>query len=193
MNLPKPQIDRDTAMELWIREHSDYAKEQLVLSNQGIVRLILKQLKCDQFDEDLFSTGLIGLVKAVNTFNPDKGVKFTTYATPVIRNEILMTFHKKRIIPAFSFDEPCNLGDGEEVSYADMIADNRRFEEEVIADIQSKQIIDYLSGREREIILLKMDGKTQCEIAEICGISQSYVSRIVGNAYKKCKRKFMEE
>ena len=194
MNLPKPQINRETAMQLWIEEHSDYAKEQVVLNNIGMVGLAMKSLNLNPLDEDLFSIGLIGLVKTVNTFNPDKGVKFTAYATTIIRNEILRTFRKKRIIPAFSLDEPCCLDNGEEVSYADMIADGKRFEEDVIADSMYEEIMNLLSDREWEIISLRMDGKTQYEIAEICGISQSYASRIIKAAYKKCKKTLdMEE
>lgn len=136
MNFPKSQIDRDTAMKLWIEEHSDHAKEQVVLNNVGMVGIILKSLNLNPLDDDLFSTGIVGLVNAVNTFNPNKGVKFTSYATPIIRNEILLTFRKKRIIPAFSLDEPYDLGNGESVDFLEMIADSRRFEEEVIADIQ---------------------------------------------------------
>lgn len=190
MNLPKPKIDRETAMQLWITEHSDYAKEQIVINNQGMVGIVLKSLNLNPFDEDLYATGLIGVVKAVNTFNPGKGAKFSAYATPIIRNEILMTLRKKRIIPAFSLDEPCNLGNGEEVSYADMIADDRRFEEEVIADIQFSEMLYFLSEREKEIISLRMDGKTQSEIERICGTSQANVSRIIKRACEKCKKKF---
>lgn len=190
MNLPKPQIDRDTAMELWISERSDYAKEQLVLNNTGMIGLILKQLNLNPFDDDLFSIGLIGVVKAVNTFNKEKGVKFTTYATPIIRNEILMTLRKKRIVPSFSLDEPYNLGNGEEVSYADMIADDRKFEEEVIADMQAEQMIDFLNEREKRIISLKTEGKTQHQIADICGLSQAQISRVITKACEKCKGKF---
>lgn len=188
MRLPKPQIDQETAMKLWVEEHSEYAKEQVVLNNQGIVWLVLKSLNLNPLDEDLFETGIVGVVKAVNTFNPDKNVKFTTYATPIIRNEILLSFRKKRIIPVFSLDEPCNLGDGEEVSYANMIVDNKKFEEDVIADSMYEEIMNFLSDREREIVSLRMDGKTQKEMADICGISQSYVSRIIKAAYKKCKK-----
>lgn len=185
MNLPKPQIDRETAMKLWTEEHSDYAKEQLILNNQGMVGLVLKSLNLNPLDEDLFSIGLIGLVKTVNTFNPDKGVKFTTYATPIIRNEVLMSFRKKRIIHAFSLDEPCQLDSGDEVFRVDMIADNKRFEEDVIADSLYEEIMSLLTDKEQKIVSLKMDGKTQNEIAEICGISQSYISRIIKTVYKK--------
>lgn len=190
MNLPKPQISRDVAMELWIKERSDYAKEQLVLNNTGMVRLILKQLNLDLLDEDLFSIGLIGVVKAVNTFNPDNGTKFSAYATPIIRNEILMTFRKKRIMPSFSLDEPCRLENEEEISYADMIADNRRFEEEIISNIQAKHMFDFLNEREKKVAILILEGKTQKQIAEICGLSQSYISRVLTKACKKCKRGF---
>lgn len=94
MKLPKPTLEQKSAMKLWIEEHSDYAKEQVVLNNTGMVGIVLKSLNLNPLDEDLFATGLVGVVKAINTFNPDKGAKFTTYATPIIRNEILMTFRK---------------------------------------------------------------------------------------------------
>lgn len=188
MNFPKPKLDRESAMKLWIKEHSDYAKEQAALNNTGTVGFILKSLNLNPLDDDLFLIGLIGLVKAINTFNPDKGVKFTTYATPVIRNEILMTFRKKRIVPAFSFDEPYQLENGGLVNLSEMIADSRRFEEEVIADMQMKQMLSKLSDREKKIISLSMDGKTQREIAEILGLAQSYISRIIKSIYKKWRK-----
>ena len=188
MNLPKPKLDRETAMKLWIKERSDYAKEQVVLNNVGIVGLILKSLNLNPLDEDLFATGLVGVVKAVNTFNLDKGVRFSTYATPVIRNEIIMARRKKRIIPAFSLDETYQLENGDLVDISEMIADKRKFEDEVIADMQMKKMLSNLSDREKKIISLSMDGKTQREIAEILGISQSYVSRIIKSIYKKWRK-----
>lgn len=188
MNLPKPKLDRESAMKLWIEEHSDYAKEQVILNNVGMVGLVLKSLNLNTQDEDLYSIGMIGVVKAVNTFNPDKGFTFSGYATPVIRNEILMTFRKKRIIPAVSLDEPYDLRNGESVDFSEMIADNSRFEEEVIANMQMKQMLPTLSDREKKIVSLSVDGKTQREIAEILGISQSYVSRIIKSIYKKWRK-----
>lgn len=188
MILPKPTLDRENAMKLWIEEHSNYAKEQVVLNNVGTVGNVLKSLNLNLIDEDLYSIGLIGVVKAVNTFNPDKGVKFSTYATPIIQNEIFMSFRKKRIIPVFSLDEPCQLENGDSVGFSEMIADSRRFEEEVIADMQMKQIFSTLSGREKKIVSLSMEGKTQMEIADILGISQSNVSRIIKSIYKKWRK-----
>lgn len=188
MKLPKPKIDRETAMQLWIEEHSDYAKEQVVLNNVGIAGIVLKSLNLNPLDEDLYAIGLIGLVKTINTFNPDKGVKFSAYATPVIRNEILITFRKKHIIPAFSLDETYKLDNGEEVFYVGMIADDKCFEEDVIANMQYEEIMNLLSDRERKIISLRTDGKTQCEIADIIGVSQVHISRIIKAAHKKCKK-----
>lgn len=185
MKLHEPTLDRETAMKLWIEEHSDYAKEQVVLNNVGMVGIVLKSLNLNPLDEDLFATGLVGVVKAVNTFNPDKGVKFTAYATPIIRNEILMTFRKKRIIPVFSLDEPYDLGNGESVDLSEVIADSRRFGEEVIADIQLNQFFSRLNEREKKIITLSVQDKKQREIAKICGFSQPQVSRIIKSVYKK--------
>lgn len=188
MNLPKPQIDRETAMKLWIEERSDYAKEQIVLNNVGMVGIVLKSLNLNPLDEDLFSIGLIGVVKAINTFDPDKGFALSAYATQIIRNEILKTFQKKRIIPAFSLDEPYNLDNGESVDFSEMIADNRRFEEEIIADMQFEQIFSILSEREKKIIALSMSGKTQREIAKVFGISQAQISRTIKSIYKKWRK-----
>lgn len=190
MNLPKPKMDREAAMRLWVLERSDYAKEQVVLCNKGMIGVVLKSLNLNPADEDLYATGLVGVVKAVNTYNPDKGVKFSTFATPVIKNEILMTLRKKRIVPAFSLDELHDLGDGEQVNYADMITDGKCLEEEAIANMQFKDIFNFLSEREKQIISLRMDGKTQKEIEKICGISQAQISRIIKRACEKCKREF---
>lgn len=188
MKLPKPQIDRETAMKLWIVEHSDYAKEQVVLNNTGLIPYVLKSLNQNMFDEDLFAIGIVGLCKAINGFDASKDVKFNTYASWAIRNEILMSFRKKRIIPTFSIDEPCALDNGEEVSYADMIADNKCFEEDVLTDMQYEEIMNLLSDRERKIISLRAGGRTQDEISDICGISRSYVSKTIKAARKKCKK-----
>lgn len=69
-----------------------------------------------------------------------------------------------------------------------MIADRRRFEEEVIADMQMKKVLSALNDREKKIISLSMDGKTQKEITEILGLSKSYISRIIKSIYKKWRK-----
>lgn len=185
MRYPKPELDRESAMKLWIEEHSDYAKEQVILNNVGIVGLVLKSLNLNPLDEDLFQIGLIGLVKTINTFNPDKGVKISAYATPIIRNEILKSLRKKRIIPEFSFDEECKLKNGDSVPYADMIPSGERFEELSDSDMDLRVFLDRLKDREKKIVLLSFRGVKQADIAQEIGITQSMVSRILRGIRKR--------
>lgn len=96
MNLPKAKIDRDTALKLWRDTHSEYAKEQVILGNLGLIGITLKSLNQNPQDEDLFSIGIIGLIKSINSYDAEKGFEFSSYAAMVIRNEILMSFRKKR-------------------------------------------------------------------------------------------------
>lgn len=191
MNLPKPELNRKSALDLWCSEHSEYAKEQVVLCNQGLVGVILNKMGLNPFDEDLFSTGILGLVKAVNTFDFDKGFTFSTYASKCISNEILITFRKKKVPIAFSLDDNINLLNGKEISYSEIIADDREFEEEVIENNLFSKFYDSLSYREKRIISLYLDEKTQLEIAEILSLSQSYVSRILKKCLQKYKMEFM--
>lgn len=187
MKLPKAEIDIDTAMKLWQTERSEYAKEQLVLANAGIIGLVLKSIGLSEWDDDLFSTGIVGLIKAINSFDFEKGFKFSTYATRVIRNEILMTFRKKMVDVAFSLDDSANLENGEKVPYVSMISSGKQFEDEVICKVQCEEMLCKLSERERNImILFFVHDKTQCEISSLTGLSQSYISRII----KGVKRKY---
>lgn len=191
MNFPKPKLSRDEAMQLWISEHSDYAKEQVILNNAGIVGIVLKSLNLDLFDEDLFQIGMVGLVKTVNTFDPDKGVKFTAYATPIIRNEILTILRKKRIISAFSLDETRDLGNGESVNFSEMVADKRDYEDESISMFSIKNIFSNLSNKEYQILHLYVNrGMTQNEISREIGLSQPYISRILTKIQKKLEKEF---
>lgn len=186
MNLPKAEITRDMAMQLWQMEHSEYAKEQLVLANVGMVGLVLNSLGLSLLDDDLYSTGIVGLIKAINSFDAEKGTKFSTYASNVIRNEILMTFRKKRVNISFSLDDTVSLENGEEVSYSDMFSSGEQFEDEIIVKVQYEELLSKLSDRERSIInLFYMYDKTQHEISALTGLSQSYVSRIIKGVRKK--------
>lgn len=188
MRYPKPEIDRETALNLWISEHSDYAKEQVILNNTGLVGYVLKSLGLNILDEDLQEIGVLGLCKAINGFDASKGVKFNTYATWAIRSEILMTLRKKRIIPAFSIDEEYQLDNGESVSYADMIPSEERFEGLVDFWMDFEIFLNRLNDREKKIVLLSLDGTNQTEIAQEIGVSQSYISRILKGIRKKMVR-----
>lgn len=188
MGLPQASMDRDKAMKPWVVERSEYAKEQMILANAPLVSYILKTLKMDVGDEDLFSVGIVGLVKAVNTFDFDKGYHFATYASQVIRNELLMYIRKKRIQPAISLDEPCRFDNGDEVMYADIISDGKRFEDDIESSLFMANMLNRLKGKEKEAVTMfyYYDMK-QDEIAKQMSVSQSYVSRLLKSAFAKCK------
>lgn len=179
MRYPKPELDRESAMKLWIEERSEYAKEQVILNNVGMVGLVLKSLNLNLLDEDLFQIGLVGLVKTINTFDPGKGAKLSAYATPIIRNEILMSLQKKRIIPAFSLDEEYRLDNGDSVPRGDMIPSENHFVDLVHSQIALESNIAGMSERENKILNLSASGKNQHQIAEEMGLSQPQISRIL--------------
>jgi len=149
--------------------------------------------------EDLISIGTIGLIKAVNTFNPEKKIKLATYASRCIENEILMYLRRNnKTRSEVSFDEPLNVDwDGNELLLSDVLGtDNdityKRLEEEVDKDLLASAM-SLLSGREKIIVELRFglkDGmeKTQKEVADFLGISQSYISRLEKRIIKKLQK-----
>lgn len=149
--------------------------------------------------EDLISIGTIGLIKAVNTFNPEKNIKLATYASKCIENEILMYLRRNsKLKSEMSFDEPLNIDwDGNELLLSDILGtDNdiifKILEEEVDKELLS-QSIENLSKREKRIMELRFglkncEAKTQKEVADILGISQSYISRLEKRIVKRLKK-----
>ena len=139
--------------------------------------------------EDLISIGTIGLIKAVNTFNPEKKIKLATYASKCIENEILMYLRRNsKTRSEISFDEPLNIDwDGNELLLSDILGtDNdiifKYLEEEIDKDLLKEAMLK-LSKREKKIMQLRFglgkgEEKTQKEVADILGISQSYISRL---------------
>ena len=191
MNLSKSELSKQEALQLWNTCPSDYAKEQMILSNQGIVFSVMKNLSIPLTDEDMFQTGIIGLLKAINTFDTSKGYQFSTYAFPIVRNELLMAFRKSKrsVVAAFSLDDNADIGNGESVPYAEMIADGKDYEENVVNSMLAQQIFERLESREKHIFtMLFVESRTQSEISKALGISQSYVSRII-SSMGKIKRK----
>lgn len=139
--------------------------------------------------EDLISIGTIGLIKAVNTFNPDKNIKLATYASRCIENEILMYLRRNnKVRMEVSFDEPLNIDwDGNELLLSDILGTENdiiyRFLEEEVDRELLKLALNKLSRREKKIMELRFglnseSEKTQKEVADILGISQSYISRL---------------
>ena len=154
--------------------------------------------------EDLISIGTIGLIKAINTFNPEKKIKLATYASRCIENEILMYLRRNsKTRMEVSIDEPLNVDwDGNELLLSDILGTDedviyRGLEDEVERNLLGKAIRK-LSEREQTIVRLRFginmpEGreKTQKEVADLLGISQSYISRLEKRIMKQLKKEIV--
>ncbi|WP_195999716.1 RNA polymerase sporulation sigma factor SigE [Clostridium sp. 1001271B_151109_B4] len=149
--------------------------------------------------EDLISVGTIGLIKAVNTFNPEKKIKLATYASRCIENEILMYLRRNTKVKAeVSFYEPLNIDwDGNELLLSDILGTENDTVYNLIEDEVDKQLLflalKNLNDREKEIVRLRfgLSGnteKTQKEVADMLGISQSYISRLEKKIINRLKK-----
>jgi RNA polymerase sporulation-specific sigma factor len=149
--------------------------------------------------EDLISVGTIGLIKAVNTFDPEKKIKLATYASRCIENEILMYLRRNSKVKAeISFYEPLNIDwDGNELLLSDILGTENDTVYNLIEDEVDKQLLfiamKKLNVREKEIVQLRfgLSGrgeKTQKEVADMLGISQSYISRLEKRIIKRLKK-----
>jgi RNA polymerase sporulation-specific sigma factor len=181
------------------------AKAVLIERNLRLVVYIAKKFENAGVNvEDLISIGAIGLIKAVNTFNPDKNIKLATYASRCIENEILMYLRRNaRVKSEISIDEPLNVDwEGNELLLSDILGTEidviyRDIEDEVDRDLL-RLALNKLSSREKRIVELRfgLNGsgfeKTQKEVADLLGISQSYISRlekkIIGRLKKEISR-----
>ncbi len=183
-------------------EYEDAAKSILIEHNLRLVVYIAKKFDNTGVGvEDLISIGTIGLIKSINTFNPEKNIKLATYASRCIENEILMYLRRNnKTRMEVSIDEPLNVDwDGNELLLSDILGTD---EDVIYRDIETevekkllKKAIDKLSERERTIINLRFglntpDGQelTQKEVASLLGISQSYISRLEKKIMKQLKR-----
>ena len=155
--------------------------------------------------EDLISIGTIGLIKAINTFNPAKNIKLATYASRCIENEILMYLRRNnKTRMEVSIDEPLNVDwDGNELLLSDILGTDediiyRDLEHEVDRKLLMKAMT-ILTDREKKIIELRFginqkngEEKTQKEVADMLGISQSYISRLEKKIIKRLKKEMMK-
>lgn len=203
--LPPPLgTDEEAAVIKRLSQNDEEAKNILIERNLRLVVYIAKKFENTAVGiEDLISIGSIGLIKAINTFNPEKNIKLATYASRCIENEILMYLRKNSSTRSeISIDEPLNIDwDGNELLLSDILgteADiiNKNIEEEV--DRQLLQIaMSKLSGRERHIMILRFglfghEEKTQKEVADMLGISQSYISRLEKRIIQRLKKEIMK-
>lgn len=166
------------------------ARDRLITRNLRLVVYIAKKFETATAGiEDMISIGTIGLIKAVNTFDPDKKIKLATYASRCIENEILMFLRRNsRTRLEVSLDEPLNTDwDGNELLLSDILGTEgdlvyRSVEEDVDKQLLAAAL-SRLAPREKNIMYLRFGLKggrerTQKEVADILGISQSYISRL---------------
>ena len=205
--LPPPFDAKEEAemIALLGTEREKEARSLLIEHNLRLVVYIAKK-----FDntcvgvEDLISIGTIGLIKAINTFNPEKNIKLATYASRCIENEILMYLRRNnKTRMEVSIDEPLNVDwDGNELLLSDILGTDediiyRDLEDETEKSLL-KHAISRLSPRERKIVELRyglkdVDGNemTQKEVADLLGISQSYISRLEKKIMKRLKKEIV--
>ena len=186
-----------------LRLGDERARQQLIEHNLRLVVYISKRFENTGINiEDLISIGTIGLIKAVNTFNSGKNIKLATYASRCIENEILMYLRKiNSQRTEVSFDEPLNTDwDGNELLLSDILGTEEDEVYRPLEDDADRQMlmeaIDSLDKREREIILLRFGlpaGKeyTQKEVADMLGISQSYISRLEKRIIDRLRREML--
>ena len=205
-NLPPPLEGKEEAEAIEkLSTGSKEAKQKLVEHNLRLVVYIAKKFENTGIGiEDLISIGTIGLMKAINTFNTDKNIKLATYASRCIENEILMYLRRSnRIKTEVSIDEPLNQdGDGNELLLSDILGTDeditsRRIEDEVDKRLL-KSSISKLNSREKNIMELRFgfktgDEKTQKEVADMLGISQSYISRLEKKIISKMKKEILSK
>lgn len=186
-------------------EYEEDAKKVLIEHNLRLVVYIAKKFDNTGVGvEDLISIGTIGLIKAINTFNPSKKIKLATYASRCIENEILMYLRRNNKTKLeVSIDEPLNVDwDGNELLLSDILGTE---EDTIYKDLENEverkllvKAIGRLSERERMIVEMRFgigtpDGeeKTQKEVADLLGISQSYISRLEKKIMQRLKREMV--
>ncbi len=199
--LPPPLTsDEEKFLMEKLQKGDDGVKRLLIEHNLRLVVYIARKFENTGINiEDLVSIGTIGLIKAVNTFDPSKKIKLATYGSKCIENEILMYLRRNNKIKSeVSLDEPLNIDwDGNELLLSDVLGTepdivHRDLEQEVNRGLLTKALTK-LSKREQKIMVLRFglqDGniRTQKDVAEILGISQSYISRLEKKIIKRLKK-----
>lgn len=202
-SFPKPLSEKKEREYLEkMAQGDDEAKNKLIEHNLRLVAHIIKKYYgVSSEQDDLVSIGTIGLIKAINTFRPDKNIRLSSYASRCIENEILMHFRSaKKSAQDVSINETIDTDkDGNQLTLLDIMA----VDDDILDNLDKKLNIkklgqfinEELTGREKKIIVMRygLDGKkpvTQKEIAKLMNISRSYVSRIETKALKKLRKRF---
>lgn len=206
--LPPPlEVDKENAVISDLgTEYEDEAKSILIEHNLRLVVYIAKKFDNTGVGvEDLISIGTIGLIKSINTFNPEKNIKLATYASRCIENEILMYLRRNNKTKLeVSIDEPLNVDwDGNELLLSDILGtDEDVIYRDMEHEAERKQLnraLAVLPERERRIVELRFgihsaDDRemTQKEVADLLGISQSYISRLEKKIIKRLKKEMVK-
>ena len=191
-NVLPPPLDEEKETELLLlcKDGDLEARNTLIMHNLRLVVYIAKKFESTKINiEDLISVGSMGLIKAVQTFKMEKNIKLATYASRCIENEILMHLRKTlKVRQEVSLDEVLNIdSEGNEMVLADILGsvDEESIDQMTKAEDQKSlyQALNALNEREREIIemrygLFDREAMTQREVAQMLGISQSYISRL---------------
>ncbi len=199
-----PPLSKDEE-EKYVRNISadNEAKRVLIEHNLRLVVYIARKFEnTGVYVEDLISIGTIGLIKAINTFNPEKNIKLATYASRCIENEILMYLRKNQNQRSeVSIDEPLNVDwDGNELLLSDILGTENDITYRGIEDEVDRMLLatamDKLSPREKQIMIMRFGlnnqkEKTQKEVADMLGISQSYISRLEKRIIKRLKKEIL--
>ncbi len=199
--LPPPLQANEEAMLLENLESGDSSVKRILIErNLRLVVYIARKFENTGVDiEDLTSIGTIGLIKAINTYNPGRNIKLATYASRCIENEILMYLRKNsRAKSEVSFEEPLNVDwDGNELLLSDILGTDSDIIQRNLEEETDKKLLvsamNKLSGREKKIMELRFGlnnhlEKTQKEVADMLGISQSYISRLEKRILGRLKR-----
>lgn len=206
--LPPPleAAEENRCIQMLEGEEAEQARSTLIEHNLRLVVYIAKKFDNTGIGvEDLISIGTIGLIKAINTFNPTKNIKLATYASRCIENEILMYLRRNnKTRMEVSIDEPLNVDwDGNELLLSDILGTD---EDVIYRDIETeveksllKKAVEKLSARERTIVELRFglnspkgEEMTQKEVADLLGISQSYISRLEKKIMKRLKKEIVK-
>ena len=204
-SLPPPLSPEEERCVLARMQAGDRAaRDELITHNLRLVVYLAKKYESSGVpSEDMISIGTIGLIKAVNTFTPERNIKLATYASRCIGNEILMYLRKSsNRRQEASIDEPLNIdGDGNELLLSDVLSsDENQVGQQLEQDAERatlRQSVALLSPRERQIMELRfglVDGveRTQKEAADAIGISQSYISRLEKRIIQELRKRLEE-
>ena len=205
-DLLPPPLSREEELALMRRCNAGDtgARATLIERNLRLVVYISRKFENTGISiEDLISIGAIGLIKAVNSFDPDKNIKLATYASRCIENEILMVLRKSnRLKSEVSFDEPLNTDwDGNELLLSDILGTEPDLvSKQLDADVEKQMLhtaIDKLNDREKYIVGLRYGlgadkEHTQKEVADMMGISQSYISRLEKRIIGKLREELLK-